>query len=501
MDAKINLHLGVRGIEFDKMVNSKQKDTAPAEKQVNNGKLTVTVIVAASLIVTVGMTYVLYTTMQDVFRAGIDERLKGLAGAASVSFSTKELDIIGHEESVGTPAYEQSVIKLQHIRLQIPNIRFAYIFRQTDDPNTLEFVADADSLHPDQEVDLNKDGIINDEDALAYPGDPYDVSEISELREIAFKSPAVDREFVQDQWGITLSGYAPIRDPNLPEKSAKYAIGLDLEITQFWKMVQRIIIPFIGFSVFLFLVIVFLAFSLRNLWKRQVHQMAELDRQKDELIGIVSHQLASPISSVQWSLQGVLDGDFGPISNELKKHMELDSKTTANLLDLAKLLLDVSRIELGRLKMNKQKHSLSEFFHEIITVIEPKAKEKNITFKRSIPASLPEGMFDKRLTHMTIENLLTNAVKYTPEKGKVELTVSVRSSVLSCIVKDTGIGIPKKDQAELFGKLFRASNVQSIEGNGFGLYVAKGAIEQQGGSIRFESEEGKGTAFFVELPV
>lgn len=447
------------------------------------------------------MTYVLYGSMQQVFRLGLDERLMGLASVASTSFDAADLDRIKGAESVGTPSYEHAVLQLQRIRSQTANIRYAYILRRTDDPNTMEFVADADSLHPDQKVDLNGDGVINDEDALTYPGDPYDVSEFPEFQKDAFVQPFVDPEFTESQWGLFLAGTAPIHYSNDPQRPTSYAIGLDMSVSRFWTLLQRIFIPFVGFALFLITLIGLQAFVIYKLWKRQVHQMAEIDRQKDELISIVSHQLASPISSVQWSLQDMIDGDFGQLTDEQKAHLQEDLKTTRNLLDLAGLLLDVSRIELGRLKMKKLKQSLSEFFQEIITVVEQKAKEKGVRFSHVLPKSLPDGTFDKRLTHMTVENLLMNAVKYTPTGGSVDLVVEMSGNMLSCAVKDTGIGIPKKDQTQLFGKLFRASNVQDVDGNGFGLYVAKGAIEQQGGKIWFESEEGKGTTFFVELPV
>ena len=111
-------------------------------------------------------------------------------------------------------------------------------------------------------------------------------------------------------------------------------------------------------------------------------------------------------------------------------------------------------------------------------------------------------ILDKRYTRMTIENLLTNAMKFTQEKGRVELVVKIKDCVLYCIVRDTGCGIPKSEQHQIFNKLFRASNVNnSIVGNGFGLYVAKGAIEAQGGRIKFESEEGTGTTFFIDIPI
>ena len=175
---------------------------------------------------------------------------------------------------------------------------------------------------------------------------------------------------------------------------------------------------------------------------------------------------------------------------------------TVNLADLVSMILDVSRIQLGRVNIEKQELDLNAFFKEILEVIEPKSKEKGVQFNVKMPSSLPKAMLDKRYTHMTFENLLSNAVKYTPAKGTVDFILELRGDRLYCEVKDSGCGIPKADQDKIFGKLFRASNVRNeVDGNGFGLYVAKGAIEAQGGKIWFESEEKKGTTFMVEVPL
>jgi signal transduction histidine kinase len=166
-------------------------------------------------------------------------------------------------------------------------------------------------------------------------------------------------------------------------------------------------------------------------------------------------------------------------------------------------ILDVSRVQLGRVHIEKQKMDLNEFFKEIISVVEPKALEKKVEFIKLLPESFPKAMLDKRYTRMTIENLMTNAIKYTPEKGKVVVTVTTENNILRVVVKDNGFGIPLADQKKIFGKMFRASNVRNsaVDGNGFGLYVAKGAVESQGGKIWFESTEGRGTTFYVELPL
>lgn len=464
-------------------------------------RVVILAVVIGSVAAAAGMTILLYTQMQQVFRVGLDERLKELAAVAAVEFDPALLDRITGPESVGTPVYQQAVRTLQRIRAQAPDVRYAYILRRTADPNTMDFVADADSLRPDQPVDLNGDGIIDDADALTTPGDPYDVSPFPEFREAAFVRPFVDPDFTTSQWGLFLAGTAPIRFADAPDRPTDYVIGLDLEVTRYQQLLRQIILPFVGFTVIVLAVIGWQALALRQLWRRQVEQLAKIDRQKDELIGIVSHQLASPITSVRWGLQGLLDGDYGTLRGEQSTFVQSLLQSMGNLADLTNLLLDVSRIELGRLTMNKQRVDLRVFFEDITEGIERQAKAKGVAFACTVPLSLPEGSIDPRLTRMAVENLLTNAVKYTPSGGTVTFQVAVRDGRLFCSVADTGIGIPPKDQGQIFGKLYRASNVQAVNGNGFGLYVAKGGVEQQGGRIWFTSTEGKGTTFFVEIPL
>ena len=231
-------------------------------------------------------------------------------------------------------------------------------------------------------------------------------------------------------------------------------------------------------------------------------QLKELDRQKDELLGLVSHQLATPVSSIKWYLEMLKDGDLGPLNKEQAEHVLAMHGIGESMSDLVSMILDVSRIQLGRMRIEKQDLNLKDFFHELISTITPKAKEKKIQFNVDIPAEFPAAKLDRRYTNMTIENLLSNAVKYTPEGGTVNFTVKLQENRMTVTVADTGMGIPAEEQPKIFGRMFRASNARNaIDGNGFGLYVAKGAVEAQGGKIWFESTEGKGTIFYVELPL
>lgn len=240
---------------------------------------------------------------------------------------------------------------------------------------------------------------------------------------------------------------------------------------------------------------------LVRIWRSRVDLLKDLDRQKDELLSIVSHQLATPVTSVKWYIEMLLDGDSGELTDEQKKQLATMQGVTEDLVDLVGMILDVSRIQLGKMKVDRADLDLGTFFGEVLAVIEPKAIVKKQQFIKKIPAKLPVASLDKRLMRMTLENLLSNAVKYTPEGGKVELKVEVKDRTLRYSVKDTGCGIPKEEQEKIFGKLFRATNARNTEGNGLGLFAAKGAAEAQGGKVWFESASGKGTTFFVEVPL
>ena len=144
---------------------------------------------------------------------------------------------------------------------------------------------------------------------------------------------------------------------------------------------------------------------------------------------------------------------------------------------------------------------------DIIKEHAPVIKEKEIAFTKELSNDLPYLVADKKLTRIVFENLISNAVKYTPKKGTVSVSLALeeKSGVkeFSYVVQDSGIGIPTDQQDKVFQKLFRADNAREgdTDGTGLGLYLVKLIIEKMGGTIRFESSEGKGTTFFVRLPL
>lgn len=295
-----------------------------------------------------------------------------------------------------------------------------------------------------------------------------------------------------------MSGYAPIK-----EKGHTVAVlALDIEVSDFNTLVSATLRPFIIFVGFLLLVLASQTISLVRMWGSRVQFFQELDRQKDELLSLVSHQLATPVSSIKWYLEMLQDGDLGALNKEQKEHVKSMHSIGVSMSDLVSMILDVSRIQLGKVRIEKQDLDLKEFFDQLVATIEPKAEEKKVKFTKNIPNSFPKAKLDRRYTNMTIENLLSNAVKYTPTGGQVKFDVTINGNMMSVRVADTGMGIPKVEQDKIFGRMYRATNARNaIDGNGFGLFIAKGAVEAQGGKIWFESTEGKGTTFYVQLPL
>ncbi len=470
------------------------------QKKIKNIKwLDVTYIpLLITAVLTVGVTFLVYNETQSILQERLREKLVAIASTAALQFDANKLELIKDRSSISNPEFKEVIDILNEIRDVNKNVSFVYLLRPTADENKQTFIADADTLASLEEIDTNENGILDDEENPPYPGLEYDSSNLPALKETLSGVATADHELNSDEWGTFLSGYAPI----FLEDKLIAILGIDIEVSDFQVIVQATLIPFIALSGTLLFILLILTIILSKIWNGRVELVKEIDRQKDDLLSIVSHQLATPVSSIKWYLEMLKDGDLGPLSKEQGEHITSMQSAAVNLADLVSMILDVSRIQLGRIHIEKQELDLDGFYKEILEIIRPKAVEKKVKFIENLPVTLGVAKLDRRYTHMTIENLLSNAIKYTPENGNVELNVAIKNKMMLVSVKDTGCGIPKNEQSKIFGKLFRASNVKNtVDGNGFGLYVAKGAVEAQGGKIRFESTEGKGTTFFIELPL
>lgn len=235
---------------------------------------------------------------------------------------------------------------------------------------------------------------------------------------------------------------------------------------------------------------------------RDVTKERAVDRMKSEFISLASHQLKTPLTAINWTTE-LLQKDITNFTPKQKQRLQDIIDLNQHMNDLVNTLLNVSRIESGRLIVEPRLTNLNQLIQEVVTELESKVHEKQMQVKLVTTATLPLIKVDPKLMREVYVNLLSNAIKYTPANGNITITIAKQAETILLSIADTGYGIPQAEQKRVFQKFYRGENITQtgIDGTGLGLYLVKSIVETSGGSIWFESIEGKGTTFFVSLPL
>ncbi|MDO8648703.1 MAG: HAMP domain-containing sensor histidine kinase [Candidatus Peregrinibacteria bacterium] len=444
--------------------------------------------------IAIGVLYIIYNQTQSILKDRLRERMVVAAGLASTQIDASDVEKIRTKEDLHSDALKNVIASMRRVRNNIKDAKYVYILRPTQEATLTQFVADADMIDP---VDWDGNGKIDEVEIPPLPGDDYDISDNPTAR-LALASPTAASDTYTDKWGTLFSAYAPIRNKS---GEAVAVIGVDVQVDQFSALTQAMRTPLTILGALFLALLTLQTASMIGIWSSRVKIFRELDVKKTELLGFIAHQLRSPVTAIKWEIEAWMDEK---ISKELKEEFSQMQRVTVGLYDLIEMLINLANVELKK-AVESAPLDLNEFFKAVVNENAIQAEKKKVHFKTSIPSDLPAVMLDRKYANMPLSNLLGNAIKYTPEGGTVDFTVEIRDKTLYCTVKDTGRGIPKEEQHKIFEKQYRASNVKNLDssGNGFGLYIAKEAIEAQGGKIWFESEgiEGKGTTFSIALPV
>ena len=229
-------------------------------------------------------------------------------------------------------------------------------------------------------------------------------------------------------------------------------------------------------------------------------KLKELDRLKNDFVSMVSHELKTPLTAMKTSSEFMKETECDP---EVKEEMlDLIIRNIDRQSRMVDDLLDISRIESGRMKFNPEDVNIREIVETSLQTVEKQAKDKGINIKVGYPQESLTIRTDKDKLIRVFVNLLTNAIKFTPHEGDVEISVTDTGDNIQASIKDNGIGIPPEKRDKIFDKFYQVDSTATRKagGTGLGLAIIKGIIDGQGGNIFVESENGKGSTFTFRLP-
>jgi signal transduction histidine kinase len=235
---------------------------------------------------------------------------------------------------------------------------------------------------------------------------------------------------------------------------------------------------------------------------REITGEREAERLKDEFFALVSHELRTPLTSIIGYLELVLDETEDNLPEDQRRYLEVVQRNATRLLRLVGDLLFVAQVEAGKLSLDPGSVDLGRLVEEAVEASRPRAEARGITLSVEVEPLQPTWGDRDRLGQV-LDNLVTNALKFTPEGGEVTLRLRRDDGRVDLEVADTGMGIPEDEQSRLFDRFFRASTAtaQAVPGVGLGLTIVKAIVEAHGGRVSLHSVEGEGTTFRVRLPL
>lgn len=241
-------------------------------------------------------------------------------------------------------------------------------------------------------------------------------------------------------------------------------------------------------------IIAVISFIIGHFVTSSVARIAQAHQMQSEFISIASHQLRTPLASLQWTIEALFKSN---LDTKQLDYAEMLQESNRRMLKLTNDLLNVARIEQNQFILNKEKFNLSDLVCEVVDEFKILAKANNtqLIFK---PAEL-NVFADKEKIKMVLENLISNAIQYIQKNGKI--IINLQNNIFS--IQDNGVGIPRTQQKQVFQKFFRAHNIlrHKTQGTGLGLYICQAIIKAHKAEIWFESQENKGTTFYFSLPL
>ena len=230
--------------------------------------------------------------------------------------------------------------------------------------------------------------------------------------------------------------------------------------------------------------------------------MEKLERLKSEFISIVSHELRTPLTSIKNSLDILMSGRCGEITQAADKFLSMAMRNVQRLSGIINDLLDLSKIEAGKMDFNFAPTNINTVIGYVKSALSEVAKTKGLNLITSEAENLPDITADAQRLEQVLTNLVSNAIKFTPEEGQVDITAAYGTDNFKLVVHDTGIGIDEKYHGKIFAKFVQLDSAYTKKesSTGLGLTITKELVELHGGKISLISEVNNGSTFIVEIP-
>jgi signal transduction histidine kinase len=423
------------------------------------------------IVALVGLVSTIYTykTVDQSIKTTLLQRV----GTIANSLDQAEIqNLFATKDDLNNPAYINLKTKLKNIRAVNSDARFIYAMGMKS--GEVFFYADSE---PNNSPDMSP------------PGQIYTEATQSLKQVFTNKQPTM-LEIYSDRWGTWLTGLYPILNS---KKEVLAVIAMDINANEY----NRSLIIYSSFPAGLTLFLLLLITTYFLIKQQESKRMALWA----ELLSVASHEVRSPLNGMLWATEGLLDKAAIKLTKEQAKTLLLMKNSCNSMLDTVNYFLDIYSLERKKQDFIQERLDLSTLINEAVSSFELSSQKKEVEIEfLSLPKSYILG--DKDKLKRMFNNLISNALKYSASGSKIIIKVSEQENLYLISIKDSGIGIPAKDQQRVFQGFYRAKNAVETEqqGTGLGLYYVKQVVQMHNGKITFSSAENAGTIFYIELP-